>query len=358
MTESAPPAYAKGPGPQPYCADAPAAQSLALRVTLGDMPLSDAFEVVIPGIDAGASIGDLLDRVFGSDGVRDEAVFDALDTRLNPDLPEMYADMLDVFADWRDGRSSLRTHRNHGAEIASADDLARHLCGVPESSAPLLDLVVEQRYTPLEYAADRWYGGDHAMLVRHLQAQVMLHFVGRLAHDPAEPGSTTEAALLSIADRLVELGAIAADDYGGYWLTAIGVEMLEVADTEVEYSIDRYDIFADVAHRGGRVEFGSGTGSDVRIDVYEAEGIDVAEAVLHRQIHDGTLDNLDDDWREAVLDDEFFIELLIDLVDRERVDPADLEEIIEAGFAQLEKARERADREARRRRVEAQARRG
>ena len=357
MTESAPPAYAKGPGPQPYCADAPAAQSLALRVTLGDMPLSDAFEVVIPGIDAGASIGDLLDRVFGSDGVRDEAVFDALDTRLNPDLPEMYADMLDVFADWRDGRCSLRRTATTGRR-PRRPTISRDTCaasrGLPRRCSTSSSSSGTRPWSTPPTAGTE---ATALSVVRRLQEQVMLHFVGRLGHELFDPESTPEAALLSIADRLVELGAIAADDGGGYSLTDAGENRLELDDAEVENSISLYDIFRDVAYDGDRVEFGSGTGSDMRVDVYEAEGIDAAEAVLHRQIHDGTLDELDADWRKAILDDEFFVELLIDLVDRERVDPADLEEIIEAGFAQLEEAREGAEREARRRRIDAQARR-
>ena len=356
MTESEPPAYAKGPGPQPYDADAGAASSLGLRVTLGGMPLSDAFEIDLPDVDLDVNLGDLLDGVFGPDGARDETVLDLLDTRRNPDLPEMYADLLDVFDDWRDGRCSLRMHRNHGPEIESTDDLARHLYGIEGSRTPLLDVVAEQRYTPLEYAADRWYDGDRALLVRRLQEHVMLHFVGRLGLDLAEPGATAEAGLLSIADRLVEQGAIAVDA-DGYSLTEDGEDRLELADAEVENSVSLYDIFGDVAHHEDSVELGGGDGFDLRVDVYEAEGIDAAETVLQRQLHDGTLEDLDADWREAILDDEFFGELLIDLVDRERVDPDALEEIIEAGFAHLEEARERADREARRRRIDAQARR-
>ena len=354
MSESAPPAYAKGPRPKPYTGDD--TPSLALRVTLGDMPLSDAFEAVIPDVDAGVSVGGLIDRVFGPDGVRDEAASDLLDTRRNPDLPEMYADLLDTFADWRDGRCSLRVHRNHGPEIDPAEDVAPHLYDDDVGSAPLLDLVVEQRFTPLEYAADRWREGDRALLVRRLQEHVMLHFVGRLGHDLAGPGSTVEPGLAAIADRLVEQGALSGD--GGYALTGDGEARLDLADAEVESAIAAYDVFVDVARRGDRIELGCGTGADLRVNVYEAEGIDAVEAVLLRQLHDGTLDDLEIDWREAILDDDFFAELLIDLVDRERVDPADLDEIIEAGFAHLEEAREQAEREARRRRIDAQARRG
>ena len=357
MSEGASPVYAKGPRPQSFKAGAGAVRSLRVRITLGDMPLSDAFEVDLPDVDLRVSIGDLLDRVFGPDGARDEAVVDLLDTRRNPDLPEMYADLLDVFTDWRDGRCSLRMHRNHGPEIESDDDLAPHLSAAEGSRTPLLDVVAEQRYTPLEYAADRWYGGDRALLVRRLQEHVMLHYIGRLGHDLAEPGPSANAALLAIADRLVEQGVITADADGGYSLTEAGEDRLELADAEVESSIGLYDIFGDVAHYDDRIELGGGTGADLRVDVYEAEGIDAAEAVLLRQLHDGTLDDLDADWRDAILDDEFFAELLIDLVDRERVDPDALEEIIEAGFAHLEEARERSDREARRRRIDAQARR-
>ncbi len=352
MSESAPPVYAKGPRPEPFDGDAP---SLRLRVTLGDMPLSDAFDVVVPDAGADASVGDLLDRVFGPDGVRDETAPGLLDTRRNPDLPEMYADLLETFADWRDGRCSLGMHRNHGPEIGLSDELAPHLRSTPESPEPLLDIVAEQRFTPLEYAADRWYGGDPTALVHRLQEHVMLHYVGRLANDLFDAESPPDADLLAIADRLVEQGALSDD--GGYALTDDGENRLELADAEVENVADLYDIFADVALRRGRVELRSGAGADARVDVYEAEGIDAAEAVLLRQLRDGTLDDLEVDWREAILDDDFFAELLIDLVDRERVAPADLEEIIEAGLAHLEETREQAEREARRRQIDAQARR-
>ena len=356
MSDGASTVYAKGPRPQSWRADADAAASLRLRISLGDMPLSDAFEVVVPDVVAGSSVGDLLDRVFGPDGVRDDAASELLDTRRNPDLPEMYADLLDVFDDWRDGRCSLRMHRNHGPEIPPNDELGMHLSGLPESPEPLLDVVIEERPTPLEYAADRWYGGDLSALVHRLQEEVMLHFVGRPGQDLAGSGPSADAGLLSILGRLVEQGAIAGDD-GGYSLTEAGEDRLELADAEVESSISLYDIFGDVAHHGARIELGGGMGADLRVDVYEAEGINAAEAVLQRQLHEGTLDDLEGDWREAILDDEFFAELLIDLVDRERVDPDALDEIIESGFSHLEEARERSDREARRRHIEAQSRR-
>ena len=355
MSDGASAVYAKGPAPQSWRADDGATVSLRLRVTLGDMPLSDAFEVAVPDVDAGSSVGDVLDRVFGPDGVRDQAMADLLDTRGNPDLPEMYADLLDVFADWRDGRCSLRTYRNHGPEIASDDALASNLCVAPDTTAPLLDIVVEQRFTPLEYAADRWYGGDPTALVRNLQEHVMLHFLGRVGHGLFDTEPPPDDELLAVADRLVDQGALSDD--GGYALTEDGEDRLELADAEVESAIGAYDVFGDVAERGDRVELGTGVGADVRVDVYEAEGIDAADAVLQRQLHAGTLDDLEVDWREAILDDEFFAELLIDLADRERVDPADLEAVIEAGFAHVEELQERADREARRRHVESQVRR-
>ena len=184
----------------------------------------------------------------------------------------------------------------------------------------------------------------------------MLHLVGRLGQDLAGSGPSADAGLLSILDRLVEQGAIADDD-GGYSLTEAGEDRLKLADAEVESSISLYDIFGDVAHHGDRIELGGGMGADLRVDVYEAEGIDAAETVLQRQLHEGTLDDLEGDWREAILDDELFVELLIDIVDRERVDPDALEEIIEAGFAHVEELQERSDRETRRRRINAQARR-
>ncbi len=387
MTETA---YAKGPLPLPYSTDA-GRLSLDLRVTLGDMPLADAFEINLSDVDPRLHIGDLLEQLFGPDGARDESIARRLDARHNPDLPEMYEALLDVFVDWRDNRCSLGFHRNHGPEMAPTDDLGTHLrasSDAPESNTlrsvrgdtqgslrdgaqgsvrgepveplpPLLDVVVEQLHTPLEYAAGLWYEGDLGLLVDRLQEHVLLYFASRLGYRlPAEPKSPVDSGVLHIAERLAEHGALTASDGLVYRLTEDAEERLDRADSEVKAAVRLYDLFADVVYDDhGRIEFGTGRGSDLRVDVYESEGLDSAETVLLRHLYDGTLDGLDADWREAVLDEDFFVELLIDLADREPIDADVLDAIVEAGFAHLEQFQEEAERDAQRRWLAARARR-
>jgi hypothetical protein len=361
MPDTITPAYVKGPPPSPYNLDASDRHlALDLRVTLGEMPLADGFEVTLSDVDLDARVGDLLDLVFGPN-VRDEAIASLIDSKRNPDLPEMYEALLDTFADLRDRRCSLQLHRNHGPEMQLTDDVGRHLASRPASHPagsprPMLDVVVEQRYTPLAYAAERWYGGDLGLLLDRQQEHVLLYFVGHYGHQlPTEPEASLDAGLLPIAARLVEQGALTAPADGDYQLTEAGEDRLDRAEAEVEASIRLYDLFADIVYEPGRIEFG-GPGADLRVDVYESEGLDAAEALILRQLYDGTLEDLEADWREAILDDEFFAELLMDLADRERVDTDLLEEIIEAGFAHVDELEEQADREAQQRRLEAQAR--
>ena len=371
MTASSKTGYAKGSPAQPYrpgrADSAPDVQlSVDLRVTLGDMPLADAFEVTLPAIDPGLGAGELLERVFGPEGRREPRFRGLLDVRRNPDLHEMYDALLDVFTEQRDGRCVLRFFANHGPEIEPHDDIRRHL-RVPtsppghEAVRPLLDVVIEQRYTPLDYAARRWHAGDERRLIGRLQERVLLHFIGhggfRLA---AEPESPSDRKLLPIAARLRESGDIGASgEPPAFDLTESGDERLARADAEVESAARLYDVFADVLYDGKAevVEFGTGRGADLRVHVYEAEGIDTADAVLLRHLHDGTLDELQTDWRQAILEDDLFEELLIDLADRDNLRAEALERVIEAGLAFVEEREEELASLARRRDLEARVRR-
>ena len=196
MTEGAPPAYAKGLSP----AVRQGGRRRAYRVSCvgpprhasGTCRLSDAFEV--SGTERRRRCQHRRParprprRQTASATRRWSAL---LDTRRNPDLPEMYADILDVFADWRDVRCSLRMYRNHGPEIASADDLAPHLSGLSEGSQAAAARRRRRAtvHAPRVRRRPLVRRRPVALLVQRLQEQVMLHFVGRLGLDLAEPGA-------------------------------------------------------------------------------------------------------------------------------------------------------------------------
>ena len=110
----------------------------------------------------GLSLGELLDRAFSEDEAGQRHVRASFDLRENPDLPEMYEALVDVFSGWRGGRFSLRLFVNHGPEVGRSDAVGGHLRNdrpgaKGAAGVPLLDLIIEQRYTPLDYAVRRGF---------------------------------------------------------------------------------------------------------------------------------------------------------------------------------------------------------
>ena len=111
---------------------------------------------------------------------------------------------------------------------------------------------------------------------------------------------------------------------------------------EAESYIDRYDVFADVEYdeEMEAARFGSGRGDDVRVPVYEAEGLDPVRVVYIIRVLDGSLEEALTEWREADDVEEFFSRFLASAADHGAVDEAHLEHIIEAGYAHVEERQE------------------
>ena len=102
------------------------------------------------------------------------------------------------------------------------------------------------------------------------------------------------------------------------------------------------------------IEFGAGQGDDMRVEVYESEGLDPVRVVFLLRLYDSTLDRFVESWPEEIHAEGFFNEVLRPVLDHQRVDEDLLGLIIEAGYAHneelAEEARERAfQREALRR---------
>ena len=108
--------------------------------------------------------------------------------------------------------------------------------------------------------------------------------------------------------------------------------------TEAGSYRDRYDVFGDVLYdlESGASSFGSGRGEDLRVQVYEAEGLDPVRVLFFIRLHASGPDDLGPDWREATHDEVFFEGLLAPVADRDEIDEALLEEVIEAGLNYLE----------------------
>ena len=312
--------------------------SFELAVTLGDMDLEDAFRVPISPSFPRLRAAELLDRVFSQDERSQEALRASFDLKTNPDLPEMYDALVEAFEEWKSHRCELRFFRNYGPEIALTDAVLDHL-RLHEGSR-VLDLVIEQRYTPLEYAVRRGHYESRAQLLEWLQLVTMLYFVDQQGLDIAvETHSETEKGLWLIAERLLSSGLLSrAEGAAAFEVTEEGHRLLASSMAEAESYMDRYEVFGDVLYdfESGAARFGTGSGDDIRVPVYEAEGLDPLRVVLLRLLYDSELDGLQSDWRLAAQDEELFDQVLAPVVDHQSVEESLLEGIIESGFAFVE----------------------
>ena len=326
--------------------------SFELRVTLGDMGLEDAFRLRLPPAMSSLTVGDLLDEVFSEEDAAQLRFSSALDIQANPDLPEMYDELLDIFAQWRRGDCTLRFFDRHGSQVRRADRVEDHVnFGVSQRGEhavdSTLDLAIEQTHDVLGRSAD-WGGGDGA-LMRWLQRRTFLYFMDkhrfRLSVDPSDRLSR---GLLPIANELASRGLIAGSGESAvYEPTDGGKELIQRMVVEAESYIERFDLFSDtLLEPDEEVEFGTGIGEDLRVQVYGSEGVDPVRAVFLLLLYDSTLDAYSETWREAVHKEEFFNELLSPVLDHASVDDELIGLVIESGYAHSEELSEAAEERA------------
>ena len=330
------PIYAKGP--HPGILGSTGAQSrLLLRITLGDMPLEDAFEVETP-FPADITLGSLIDATFPPDPCDQRQVKRLLDARANPDLPDMYDALLELLDHWRERRCDLRFYVNHGVELT----LDGHIGGwvAERGGAPaLLDLVMEQLPTPLEYAVHQGHADDSGAVLRWLEETAVLFFLwrGSAAERLCEAGEDT---LTDTLHRLEHQGYVSTLG-GKAEVSPEGDQHMGQLIAEAESYVDRYDLFSDVLPGAapGPHRFGTGRGIDLRVHVYEAEGVDPLRAVFLLRIYDSSLEEAaGESWMRAATDPDFFRDILAPVTDSEDIDPHVLDAVIDDGFAMMEQS--------------------
>ena len=330
------PIYAKGPHPGIFGSTG-AQSALLVRITLGDMPLEDAFEVETP-FPADITLGCLIDATFPPDPCDQREVKRLLDARANPDLPDMYDALVELFHHWRERRCDLRFYVNHGAETTLDARIDGWL--VERDGAPaLLDLVMEQLPTPLEYAVHQGHADDSGAVLRWLEETAVLFFLWR------RPGSarlctTEDAAFADTLHRLEDQGYLSTLG-GKAEVSPEGDQHMGQLIAEAESYVDRYDLFSDVlpGTAPGSHRFGTGRGIDLRVHVYEAEGVNPLRAVFLLRIYDSSLEEAAGaDWQRAATDTDFFRDILAPVTDHEDIDGEVLDSVIDDGFAMMEQA--------------------
>ena len=305
------------------------------------MDLRDAFHVTLPEDCARLTVGGLLDSVFGEDCTTRQSIFGALDVAANPDLPDMYRELLDVARLWRDGRCELRIYANNGPRVEPSRPVEDHL-GHSPGGAAVLDLVLEQTFEPLAWFARQ--GGDSGEMLRWMRACVLLYFMDKHGFELSPgPDDEQDRRLLPIAEELHGRGLVTPPADGeAFAITEEGRAYLGELIAETEDYVDRYDVFGSVRvdEEAEIAEFGARGGLDLRAQVYEDEGLDPLRVVFLLRLYDGALDESLARWREDIHEASFYDGLLRPALDRDEVDAAALDWVIDAGLTQVEEAAE------------------
>ena len=318
-------------------------RDIRLRVTLGDMPLEEAFEAGVPDVDMGQPLGGLLERLFGAERgwwPSDE------DLARNPDLPDLVEELAGIFRSSSAGRSDIRLFVNHGPET-QLEDVLGDLCrdaSLPgnASEAPLLDLVIEQRFAPLAYSVSQGYWDGRDEFREYLEMQALL--ASSRGREEARLPESADNRLRALADRLREVGLL--DE--SCELTAQGNAALDTLEERRRNLRRDYDVFAEINldEEAGVVETGTGRGEDMRHHVYEAEGLDPVSTSFDVV----GIDHVDEwigDWAQSEDPAAFFDTLLAYTVETDPPSESALDDIIEAGLVYMEEtweSEEAADR--------------
>ena len=309
-----------------------------LQITLGEMPIEDGFWIALPDALSHLSLRELFNQVFPSDPSLQHTTLQRLDVKGNPDLPDMYDALVEIFSCAELGLCTVDTYVNQGPKFDDSTVVDQHL--TMNDNLPVLDLVLEQRFSAIAYAVRQGDFADQDEALVWMRSRVLLFFLDSPDYAlRADAVDDIDATLLPIARSLVEEGLIdQPTESEPFKITELGMEAIHEMTAEAENVIERYEVFGDVLYdpETGECDFGTGVGIDLRIPVYEAEDLSPVRAVLLVELWAGELARMDDDWRVAIHDREFFEALLLPVVERALVDENDLDSIIDAGFAYME----------------------
>ena len=316
-------------------------RTFILQVSLGEMNLEDAFWVKLEPSYLGMRTSEFLDVVFSSERRHQAKIRELLDVKENPDLPEMYTGLLEIFAEWRSGKYALQFFANQGPEIKLSDRLDDHLSLIQSpkyriDETPLFDLVVEQNLDVLDYLASAGYFEEKQTIMDFMQANMLMYFIDKHEYKlPAEPIAEIDQKLLPIAKKLQSVKLIAPSDLDRtFAISEEGRQAVGRSIAETESYIEQYDVFKDVFFdaNSGALEFDTGSGRDLRVQIYEAEDLDPVRIVFLLRLYDSTFDEVLDTWRDSIHSEQYFGEILSPIINAERVDEEMVEMILEAGY--------------------------
>jgi hypothetical protein len=169
---------------------------------------------------------------------------------------------------------------------------------------------------------------------------VFLHqlAIGSLVDVTKENLDLTDIIKWAEDENLIEIDV----DKAVYKLTAKGIRMHDSYIEEAQSLIERFDIFADVdIDAKNEIHFDTALGADLRVPVYELEGIDPYRARFLLGLNDGEWDNLDN-WTSQILNEKWYREIF-DSIDKspsvEDIGEDVIKNILEQGKVAIRKSR-------------------
>ena len=329
---------------------------MTLSVSLAGLPPYAVLQLTLPLASAQQSLAQILATVFPPDAAARQSMASGLDTRANPDLPDIYAAFLPVFDRFRLGLCELNlTAAGRPAELS---DQASHYLSPDSSATPFLELAIIPQYRALDYAVAQGYVPGRAELLAWLRECTLLYFLDK--HEYPLPACSehpdTPVIINATVESLCRQGLLEPDAATGlYAITPAGRRFIGALLAETESCIDRFDHFKDVLWDDDldAAAFDTGRGLDLRVEMFVAEGLNPARTVFLLRLYDGTLDAYAADWPQLLGDDDFFNRILEPVVNRDLAPAELLTAILEDGYAY---AQDQAAAERERRRQESIAR--
>lgn len=320
-----------------------------LRLTLSSLPDYACLDVYLPRSAASWTVNQLLDHLFPPSEQEQAEIEETFDLAENPDLPEIYQGFVEVISQFRRGFCHLAAAGDDGANVeveATVSSVFEGIEDVGAEEGAVLPLRLIPQYSALAYASRMGWNGGEPEVLEWLQECVALYFIDK--HEATIPVVTPaedEEPLGSVVSGLRKKGLVSLSEPGNQTaITEEGRTFIGRLLRETEGYIDRYDIFNDVLWEpeSGSVEFGTGHGEDLRVEVFIYQGVDPLRAVFLLRLYDGTLDEFANEWREYVGKASFYDYILEPVVNRCVINEEFLEAAIEGGFAKLEEAAEAA----------------
>ena len=244
----------------------------------------------------------------------------------NLDTSEIYKAFTDIFNSWSRGLCNLSIDTgdyNNVPIVTPINDILLSPVSVNES------IILKQTFDPLE-----WYRSeneDFDQLMEWLKISTLLYVIDKKL-DESNPN--WYKSITSLMNDIHPNEVTIKTQQGKLEITTTGRQLLGSMIEETESYIEAYDIFKDVIYDPEMLSarFGTGHGDDLRVQVYESEGLNSVRTVFMLMLYDGTLELALTSMTDFSLSTIFFNNLLVPVLDRVIVEDSDIDWIIEAGF--------------------------